>query len=281
MKEYINELGGRPWYGSELADLEAQPLEAIQTFFKRYGTCVLQGCAITANGGNWDIAAGLVAINHADGFKVAKFAGATNIALPGYLSIDKDVEQALYESTSNEDAVYDYTAVFTAGAPSAGDDTELIIPSPSGGTKPLSFDDMIARYSIEEVAHTTSTGSVISASDMYAYHNRATAQLYIKGTATITNWGSLTGSDSIIAFFGTNFIPVRARPASKKYFHAYVQDPGTNAFYYKDINNTDYMKDFICTLDTNGTLNLRFIKPSSSFAGTTITVVFDAVINLK
>ncbi len=46
MKRQIQQLGVKRWFGDDLIDLQAEPLKAIEEFFKPYYSCILSGCKV-------------------------------------------------------------------------------------------------------------------------------------------------------------------------------------------------------------------------------------------
>lgn len=187
MIEQLNKPGVKDWYGDDLLTLQTESLEVLQSFFSRMGAVVIDGCGISANGGNWDIAAGIVGIAHADGYKLARFAGATNVALPGYLEIDKTTQTGNY-GTGTDDISNTYEATFTAGGTpgGAGSPDYLIIPSPATAL-PARLGEGFARDTITAWSSFTLTGLTgIASGTVNVKVNRAARQVYIKGTYTTT-----------------------------------------------------------------------------------------------
>lgn len=112
MKEYVQKPGIRPWHGDELVALQGEPFEAIHRFFKPFGPFILDG--VEASGpGPYVYSPGTVGMEYAnEGYKIARFPGVTNTSDNGLIYLQKTVTQKLYDDGNNNDAVYDYTAVY-------------------------------------------------------------------------------------------------------------------------------------------------------------------------
>jgi hypothetical protein len=79
--------GGAPFYNEDFYDVELEKYELLKEIFENIvkagsvlQSCVISGMAVTANGGNWDIAAGLVYLETAAGREFYRYDGDTNIA---------------------------------------------------------------------------------------------------------------------------------------------------------------------------------------------------------
>ena len=141
MRRHIQELGIKKWYGGDYLDLQSEPLKVIDGFFNQFGSHIVSGCRITANGDRFDISPGLVALAGSDPQGaairiVAPFAGALSVALPAYLSLDTNTISRLYDDGVNKPVINDYTAVIT-NLPPAGDYITL------ASVKVLRFADVI------------------------------------------------------------------------------------------------------------------------------------------
>ncbi len=123
MRRQVQQRGERDWGGEDLLDLQQEPLEAIDAFFAEYEPCVIRGCAITANGSNFDIASGylsLKGINH-DGNSVqmvVPFDGITNTTLPVYFALSYTTVTDTYGDGAVKPIAYEYNAVATTTKPS-------------------------------------------------------------------------------------------------------------------------------------------------------------------
>lgn len=280
MKEQVQVVGVREsWYGDDLLSLQTEALEPLQKFFSRFGAIILQGCEITDNGADWDISAGIVGIAHADGYKLARFEAVTAVALPGYLSIDKSVAQDDY-GTGVDDVSYEYTAVFTPGVAPGGSPDYLVMPLPSTGD-PANFDNGLARTSIPEwqtMPSATRSPLFVGAGDVNLSWNKAARLLYIRGSAVMkNNPSSISAADNVqllsIADFASMSLPL---PSVRQYFIAHFDYRSSAGNYFKDVNNSDYIKQLNGYVDPADGLNIGFIKPVSTV--TEYTIYFNAVI---
>lgn len=124
MKRHVQQQGVRQWAGDDLIELQAEPLKAVDGFFKEYGSCILQGCDITAKGNDaYDISAGLIALSGLDvdgkpAFKVVPFSGITNVVLPVYFTLNYSVVTRPYEDNKVKPIAYDYRASVSTVRPS-------------------------------------------------------------------------------------------------------------------------------------------------------------------
>lgn len=194
MKELISEDGGRHCYGSEFVEAQLEVLTPLQEFFSQFGAIVISGCAITdGGGGTWDIAEGIVGILHADGYKLARWAGDTGLTLPGYMTINKTTQTGDYGPTGSivvKDVADTYTAAFTSGAPVANNDTELVIPDQP--TQPKKFVNGLTK--ISNVAQQTFNFNITEAEGtINIITNKAARLAYIKGNIdfkAIAGWAT-------------------------------------------------------------------------------------------
>ncbi|MFN4249256.1 MAG: hypothetical protein ACK4EY_16130 [Flavipsychrobacter sp.] len=189
MKEHINDAGGKHWYGNHFVELQKETLDALQGFFKNFGACIISGCEITPNAGtptNRDIAAGIVGINHADGYKIVRFAGATNVAASGYMgymSVLKTNVSGVYNSGAGTIA-YDYTAVFTTG--SAPSSSSLYLPISEFASDRQDFNKALSSFQFTEWR--TFSVSVPNASGTLKVRvDKIARRMHIMGTLLIKN----------------------------------------------------------------------------------------------
>ncbi|MEG1573423.1 MAG: hypothetical protein RR328_07730, partial [Bacteroidales bacterium] len=83
MKEHVQQPGVRKYAGDDLIELQSEPLKAIQTLFKEYPPCVVQGCEVEAlNAGTYAVTPGLLSLQGLDAagvpcHKLVPFEGAT------------------------------------------------------------------------------------------------------------------------------------------------------------------------------------------------------------
>ncbi|MEG2495614.1 MAG: hypothetical protein RSB32_07960, partial [Mucinivorans sp.] len=126
MKRHIQKTGVRKFFGQDFIDLQAEPLKALDAFFAEYGQCIIQGCTITeAEGGTFDVAPGLVALESTDpesgavAIHVMPFAGAASVALPLYLAAKWVVAERAYGDGKVKPIAYDLLALASGVAPEA------------------------------------------------------------------------------------------------------------------------------------------------------------------
>lgn len=226
MKQHIQGAGVRQWYGDDMLELQSENLDVIQGFFEQFGPFILQGCAIAANGGNWDISAGLACIEHADGWKIVRVAAVTNTTLPGYFTVGKETVSGDYDSGAGTVA-YRYhadNAQFTTGSTAAAD-TKLIIPDP-GTAAPVRFKDVM--LNLEEWTNVSSFGTGWTASTPVPdYTKDYSGRVYIRGAYISTN----SSPDAVITT-----LPAGYRPAKPKALPCVAYNATTAAWYIAYIN---------------------------------------------
>ena len=119
-------VGVREWAGDDLLELQSEPLKVLDSFFAQYGRCVIQGCDITPSGELYNVSAGLVllkAADPADGtsrFMVMPFAGAVNVAMPLYLTVQRTIINETYADGNNKPIAYNYSAIGVGAKPVEG-----------------------------------------------------------------------------------------------------------------------------------------------------------------
>lgn len=128
MKRHVQTVGVREWAGDDLVDLQREPLEALDAFFAEYGSCIVQGCEITArtdDSGTFDVSAGLVALEAEDPDGTRRvmtmpFSGASGVALPLYLTASVETLTDVYGDGKSKPIAYAYTARAVGSDPGAG-----------------------------------------------------------------------------------------------------------------------------------------------------------------
>lgn len=125
MKRHVQQVGVRKWAGGDLIELQAETLKALDGFFAEYGPCVLQGCAVTARDGVYDVSPGLAVLSGTDqagaaATMVVPFDGATGTALPLYLTLACNVVERAYADEQVKAVAYEYYAEGSAVAPAEG-----------------------------------------------------------------------------------------------------------------------------------------------------------------
>lgn len=123
MEKLIQAVGIVKWHGNEAALLQSEPLYAIEQFVRPYGACVLQGCQVTPNLGNVDIAPGLISIKHpVDGWQICRFAGVVGGTVIGHIRITKATTNKGTQLAGAQPRKNSYTATYHAGAGALGAD---------------------------------------------------------------------------------------------------------------------------------------------------------------
>jgi hypothetical protein len=116
MKQPLIVAGGRRWDGQEMTDFWNENADAAAAIVQNAGNCILSGCDITGTG-PYTIAPGIVAISHADGFKMARYAGGTFSAYPVYLTLAKNITTKVYDDSLSHNAQAEYVATLVTSAP--------------------------------------------------------------------------------------------------------------------------------------------------------------------
>lgn len=124
MKRHIQKTGIRKYFGRDFTELQGEPLKALDGFFAEYGACIINGCRADAVGSKFDVSSGLVALEATDpetgvsGIKVMPFDGASDVALPLYLTASATVVDRVYGDGKVKPVAYDYKAVGSTVRPS-------------------------------------------------------------------------------------------------------------------------------------------------------------------
>lgn len=93
MKELVQVPGVRKWFGDEFTTIQDEIFAVIEGHFGNYSKqFIISGCVVDGT----TIGAGIIGLNHADGFKVCRFAGAMGVIFPLYLKAVKTEETRLY-----------------------------------------------------------------------------------------------------------------------------------------------------------------------------------------
>lgn len=122
MRRHVQEPGVRKWSGTDLIELENEPLEAIDRFFSKYGSLVIEGCEVNEAGKS--VSKGLVGLSGKspegeDIYHVCRFKGATNVSrFPVYLALKRTGILRQYEDMVSRPIAYDYEAELLYDAPS-------------------------------------------------------------------------------------------------------------------------------------------------------------------
>lgn len=215
----VKQLAGiKDVYGDDIVLAQTEPLQALEALCKNFGNFIVSGCEVTPNVGtpaNFDIAPGLVAVQHADGFKLARFSGVTNTSALGKLYIDKVTTNTNYASGSNTGFV-EYRALFTTAAvPGGAPFVEIVNPL----TTPVN--NIFKAIKSNTVTPFTSSGiTFMSPVGVYTWANIG-SPYYNVGYAVDGNIVRLCGACQITLLDGDPnpiiTLPPEARPASKVY----------------------------------------------------------------
>ncbi len=116
MRRHVQVEGVRRWAGEHIIDLQAEPFKVIDAFFEEYGNCVVKGCGVLDWGdGTYYVEPGLVGLQGMDPegnptFKVAPFAGVTDVALPAYFVLRFETVEREYVDEKMHPIYYEYRA---------------------------------------------------------------------------------------------------------------------------------------------------------------------------
>ena len=122
MRRHVQEPGVRKWSGTDLIELENEPLEAIDRFFSKYGSLVIEGCEV--NEAAKSVSKGLVGLygKSPEGeniYHVCRFKGATNVSrFPVYLALKHTGILRQYEDQVSRLIAYEYEAELLYDKPS-------------------------------------------------------------------------------------------------------------------------------------------------------------------
>lgn len=138
MKRHVQTEGVRRWAGEHIIDLQAEPFKVIDAFFEEYGNCVIKGCGVLNwEDGTYHVEAGLVGLQGTDPegnptYKVAPFAGMTEVALPAYFVLRFETVERKYVDEKMHPIYYEYRAELVMEKPA--DESYLEI-TPSGAVR--------------------------------------------------------------------------------------------------------------------------------------------------
>ncbi|PXZ44904.1 hypothetical protein DMB45_00200 [Sanguibacteroides justesenii] len=131
MKRHIQVPGVRKWAGEDFIDLQKEPLNVIDSFFEKYGNCVIKGCEVSvANNGMYNVSPGYVALSGIDQdgnntFKVVPFSGKNEVTLPLYLTLAYNVIDREYADNKVKPIAYNFYAQASVIQPSEGKFLEI------------------------------------------------------------------------------------------------------------------------------------------------------------
>jgi len=122
MKKQVQLAGERDWFGDDILTAQDEIWKVLEQWLGQYDQpCIVSGCLVTPNGGNYDVSPGIMLLKDIDGnYQFCEFAGATNISLPRYAYVNKATTNALYYDTNTKAKAYTYTALMQTGLPSEG-----------------------------------------------------------------------------------------------------------------------------------------------------------------
>ncbi|MBN2814995.1 MAG: hypothetical protein JXQ80_13010 [Bacteroidales bacterium] len=111
MKKLVQNSGVRKWYGDEWVTIQDELNAVIEGHFSAFGAqFILSGCVVT----DASVSAGLVLLNHLDGFKVCRLPAASGLSFPCYLKPVKTEETRLYLDGATKPVAYTYSAEISA-----------------------------------------------------------------------------------------------------------------------------------------------------------------------
>ena len=160
MKEQVQEAGVRKWFGDDFINMQTEITAAEIAVFEDFNTnCILSGVKVTANGGNWDVSAGLVYLLDATGAngKICRVDAETNITLPIYYeqeTLDKDDNAdygRVYKSAVSKDIINEFHAKNLAAAP--GHSEYITLTSTDSGN--VRFKDVLTTFLQTNVVSST------------------------------------------------------------------------------------------------------------------------------
>lgn len=111
MKELIQEVGVRKWFGDEWIILQFELMSVFEGMFAQYAQpFVLSGCVVSGS----NVSPGIVFLPLGTGYKLCRFAGATGVTFPVYFDVETVEENRLYIDGDVKPVAVNYNAVLTA-----------------------------------------------------------------------------------------------------------------------------------------------------------------------
>lgn len=129
-----------------MVELQSESFRAIDGMASAYGGCVLAGCSLSlVSGSTYNISAGLVILKGAGAWKVAPFAGASNVnvAVQQMIRVGKTNVLGQYQNPIDLVIAHDYTATvgdYSGGAGILNEDYLLV---PTNGNRIRNYIDAI------------------------------------------------------------------------------------------------------------------------------------------
>lgn len=203
MKRHTQKTGVRRWAGDDLIELQSEPFKVLDAIVSSYAPCVISGCVVTSIGNNYNVSGGIVAltgkdVNNTDVTMVVPFAGATNIALPIYLTLDITDENRVYADGQLKPIAYNYTAKQSSVVPSVP-----YLTIATTGTRILKDLVQEAAYELANTKVTKVPGKGLSTNDYIASDKNKLANM-AKLAGRVVN-GTTNGSNGLPALTVTKF----------------------------------------------------------------------------
>lgn len=265
MKEQRQIAGIKYWSGDDIVDAQLEVLDPLQKYFSGFGACIIEGCKVTLNTAGtpntYDISAGIIAVNHADGFKIVKTEAVVNTELPGYFKVELSDVNGAYVNTPSGIIRKDYTSSFNLGAPPANTDLYLVITSVDSDN--VRFANALGAKSISDKVDITSTafgGGILS-----FRVNPIARTLHVTGGFTVpgTGWPN----NGTLHPFALDVIPAHMRPKADYNFICYVNYNTANPnFYFRDFAKKTVITQLSALVKTDGSIWIRFIVPETGIA---------------
>lgn len=278
MNEIKQVAGVKKSYGDDILDAQKEVLEPLQNYFGRFGACIVQGCEVTINTpgtpNTYDIASGIVALLFGSEPKLVRFDGVTNVQLPQYLEVTETIVNGAYVNVASAEVARLYEAVAVNG--SAPSNSAEYLEFTDADKRMPHFEDVLGATALSDEV-TVTASSAFAPGSLKVRYNAVSRCLHVRGQFTViaSGWGH-GGKPWVFGIPGDE-LPEFMRPQSTTRFTAYVDYDTTNAAaWFKDLSNSDYIKDIACELRTDGVFYMRFLVPQSGIS--TYVVYVNAVI---
>lgn len=135
MRKQVQLPGVRKWFGDDFTSIQDEHWKVTEQLFGQYNySCILAGCKVSLNGGNFNVSPGIVLIKDVTSseWQYAEFAGAVNIALPQYMVLVKTVTNELYADGNNKARVITFDADFQSGLPTGNSNYNFLTFTSTG-----------------------------------------------------------------------------------------------------------------------------------------------------
>lgn len=111
MKELIQEVGVRKWFGDEWITLQTELMAVLEGHFGHNNKAfILSGCVVSGS----TVSSGIVCLMSGGIYKLCRFAGATGVTFPVYFTVEMVEETRLYIDGEVKSVAVSYNAVLTA-----------------------------------------------------------------------------------------------------------------------------------------------------------------------